>query len=148
MKLRSHKITTILATLALGITLCGHSARAEEKTTPLGDKMKIIAKSVKQLKGQVTDPTKQQSSIQLVEAAKQAATDAKALVPAKAATVPEADRPKFIADFQAQIDVLIKAFTDLDTALQAGKYDDAQKDFNGLAKIKGDGHKAFIKPEN
>lgn len=147
MKLIPAKIATLLAALVLGATFAGHTARAEEKT-PLDLKMDIIAKSVKQLKNQVTDPKQQQSSITLVEAAKQAATDAKQLVPAKAASVPEADRPKFIADFQTQIDALIKAFATLDDALHAGKYDEAQKAFNELGGIKQQGHKQFIKPEN
>jgi soluble cytochrome b562 len=148
MKLLPEKIITLIATLALGLTLAGHTARADEKETPLGDKMKIIAKSVKQLKNQIADATKQQSSIDLVEAAQKAAQDAKLLVPAKAASVPDADRPKFITDFQAQIDVLIKQFATIDTDLHNGKYDDAQKDFNDLNAIKRDGHKQFIKPQD
>ena len=132
----------ILILLAI-FSLAGHIARADEKSTPLGDKMKIIAKSVKQLKKQIADPTKQQSSIDLVEAAQKAAEDGKQLVPAKAATVPEADRPKFIADYQMQIDALIKDFATIDTALHDGKYDDAQKAFDTLGDVKRDGHKKF-----
>lgn len=146
MKLIPAKIATLLTAVALGASFAAHTARAEEKT-PLDLKMDIIAKSVKQLKNQVTDPNQQQSSIALVEAAKQAATEARALVPSKAASVPEADRPKFVTDFQAQIDVLIKAFATLDEALHAGKYDEAQKAFNELGGIKQQGHKQFIKPE-
>ena len=142
------KIATILATLALGITLTGITARADEKTTPLGDKMKVIAGSVKKLKSQITNPAQKDSSIQLVEAAEKAAQDARTLVPAHAADIPEADRAKFISDYQAQLDVLIKQFGTIDDALKADKYDDAQKGFNDLAKIKQDGHKAFIKPQN
>ena len=88
MKLIPAKIATLLAAIALGATFAGHTARAEEKS-PLDLKMDIIAKSVKQLKNQVTDPKQQQSSITLVEAAKQAATDAKQLVPSMAASIPE-----------------------------------------------------------
>lgn len=143
MKLLPEKIITLIVTLALGVTLAGHTARADQKETPLGDKMKIIAKSVKQLKNQVADATKQQSSIELVETAQKAAEDARQLVPSKAASIPDADRPKFITDFQAQIDVLIKQFATIDTALHDGKYDDAQKAFNDLAAIKRDGHKQF-----
>lgn len=148
MKLFAQKIPALLAAFALGITLAGHTARADEKETPLAGKMKIIAKSVKQLKNQIADATQQQSSITLVETAEQAATDAKQLVPAKAASVPDADRPKFISDFQAQMDVLIKQFGTIDDALKAGKYDDAQKAFGDLGKIKGDGHKQFIKKDD
>lgn len=138
------KIATILATLVLGASLFTQVARADEKDTPLSLKMKIISGSVKKLKSQIADSTQQQSSITLVETAKQAATDAKQLVPAKAATVPEADRAKFISDFQAQMDVLIKDFTTMDNALHDGNYADAQKAFNDLGGIRQQGHKQFI----
>jgi soluble cytochrome b562 len=138
------KILILLATFALA----GNITRADEKTTPLGDQMKIISKSVKQLKNQIADAAQQQSSITLVETAKQAATEARKLVPAKAASIPDADRPKFVADFQTQIDVLIKTFATIDDALHAAKYDDAQKAFNDLAQVKKDGHKQFIKPQD
>ena len=147
-KLLSRKTAILFSTLLLGAALGTHATRADEKETPLGDKMKIISKSVKQLKNQITDPTQQQSSIALVQTAESAAKDARGLVPAKAASVPDADRPKFISDFQAQIDVLIKQFDTINAALAAGKYDDAQKAFNDLANIKRDGHKQFIKPQD
>jgi soluble cytochrome b562 len=141
------KFTLLLTLAALGLAAGNHAARADEKDTPLGGQMKIIAKSVKQLKNQIADPNQQQSSIQLVQAAESAAKDARALVPAKADSVPEADRPKFITDFQGQMDVLIKDFDTIDAALTAGKYDDAQKAFNDLGAIKRDGHKQFIKQD-
>jgi len=147
MKTLPGKILTLLTALTLALTLTGHTARADEKETDLGKQMKIIAKSVKQLKGQIADAAQQQSSITLVETAKAAATEARKLTPAHAADIPEADRPKFITDYQTQIDVLIKDFTTIDDALHAGKYDDAQKTFADLGNVKKDGHKQFIKPE-
>ena len=105
--------------------------------------MKIIAKSVKQLKNQIADATQQQSSITLVETAKAAATDARALVPAKAASVPDADRPKFITDYQAEMDKLIGDFGKIEDAVKAGKYDDATKLYGDLNGVKREGHEKF-----
>jgi soluble cytochrome b562 len=141
------KFFTLVTTLTIAITLSGHTALAEGKDTDLAKQMKIISKSIKQLKNQIADPAQQQSSITLVESAKQAAAEAKKLTPAHAADIPEADRPKFITDYQAQMDKLIQDFTDIDTDLHTGKYDDAQKTFADLGGVKKDGHKEFIKPE-
>lgn len=137
------KFFTLALTLTLGLSLSTHTARAD-KETELGGKMKIIGKSVKQLRNQIADPAQQQSSISLVEDALKAAQDAKKLAPAKAANVPEADRAKFITDYQAQMDVLIKDLTAIEDALKAGKYDDAQKAYAGLGDVKKDGHGKFI----
>ncbi len=147
MKTLPGKILTLLTALTLAITFTGHTARAEEKDSDLAKQMKVIGKSMKQLKGQIADPAQQQSSITLVEAAIQAANNAKKLTPAHAADIAEADRPKFITEFQAQMDVLFKDLTDIDTDLHAAKYDDAQKTFADLGNVKKDGHKKFIKPE-
>jgi soluble cytochrome b562 len=144
MKLLPGKFLTLATTLALAITLAAH---ADEQKTELGEKMKIISKSVKQLKNQIADPAQQQSSITLAQAAETAAKDAQKLVPAKAASVPAPDRPKFVTDYQAQMDVLIKDFDAITSDLTAGKYDDAQKVFADLGNVKRDGHKKFTNPE-
>jgi len=148
MKSLPTKFFTATLTLALGVSLATQNARAEGKETELGGKMKIIGKSVKQLKGQIADATKQQSSIDLVETALKAAQDARALAPSKAAQIPEADRAKFISDYQLQMDYLIKDFTALEEDLKAGKYDDAQKVFTDLGQVKRDGHKKFQADED
>ena len=141
--LTSGKVPIILATIILGINLAGFTARAEEKETELGNKMKVIGKSVKALKTQIADPAKQQSTIDLLEAAKTAAGDAKNLTPDKTKDVPEADRAKFLTDFQAQIDKLIAEFGKIEDAVRAGNYDDASKFYGELGSIKREGHKKF-----
>jgi soluble cytochrome b562 len=134
------KVTAILATIVLCANL---TVRAEEKETELGNKMKIIGKSVKALKTQIADATKQQSSIELLEAAKTAAVAARTLTPDKAKDVPEADRPKFVSDFQAEIDKLIAEIGKIEDAVRAGKYDDAGKLYDELGPIKREAHKQF-----
>lgn len=144
MKSLPAKIYTAALTLMIAVSLSTHTARADEKESELGGKMKIIAKSVKQLRNQISDPAQQQSSVSLTEDALKAAQDAKKLAPSKAANVPEADRAKFITDYQAQMDVLIKDLTTIEDALKAGKYDDAQKAYGELGQVKKDGHSKFI----
>jgi soluble cytochrome b562 len=146
MKVHKRKIVACIIFIAfsivLGCILWLPSVRHRE-LTPLQKKMEIIARNVGQLKSQVTVPTKRQSSIELVEAAQKAAEESRQLVPAKAVSIPESDRQKFIADYQAQIDVLIKDFATIDQALHDEKYDEAQKAFDDLKEIKREGHGKF-----
>jgi soluble cytochrome b562 len=131
----------ILAAFVIGMHPA--SSRADDHETELGGKMKIIGKSVKALKGQISDATKQQSTIDLLEAAKKAATEAKDLKPDKTKDVPAADQAKFIADYQAEMDKLIGDFGKIEDAVKAGKYDDATKLYGDLNGVKRDGHKQF-----
>lgn len=130
----------IIAIAAL--TVATSTARAD-KETELGGKMKIVGKSLKQLKGQIADPTKQQSSVDLLEAAKKAAGEAKKLSPDKAKDIPEADRAKFLTEYQAEMDKLIGQLGKVEDAIKAGKYDDASKLYGDLNSTKREGHKQF-----
>jgi soluble cytochrome b562 len=116
--------------------------------TELGDKMKAMGKDLKQLKGQIGDATKQQSTVDLLESAKKNAGAAKKLTPVKAKEVPEAERPKFITDFQAEIDKLIGDLGKIEDAVKAGKYDDAKKLYGGLNQLKREGHEKFAPKED
>ncbi len=118
------------------------SLRADEDT-PLEKQMQIMARSIKQLSGQIADPAKQQSIVTLMETLKQAASDAKGLDPRKAASVPQADRERFLADYRAQIDKLSAAFNQIEEAVSTGKYDQAKTLLSALGPIKKEGHTKF-----
>ncbi|MCE9586996.1 MAG: hypothetical protein K8R57_01620 [Verrucomicrobia bacterium] len=134
------KIRNLLLSFSL-ITLV-FSLRADEDT-PLEKQMQIMARSMKQLSGQIADPAKQQSSVTLMETLKQAASDAKGLDPRKAASVPQADRERFLADYRAQIDKLSAAFNQIEEAVSTGKYDQAKTLLSAVGPIKKEGHTKF-----
>jgi soluble cytochrome b562 len=134
------KIRNLLLSFSL-ITLV-FSLRADEDT-PLEKQMQIMARSMKQLSGQIADPAKQQSSVTLMETLKQAASDAKGLDPRKAASVPQAYRERFLADYRAQIDKLSAAFNQIEEAVSTGKYDQAKTLLSALGPIKKEGHTKF-----
>jgi soluble cytochrome b562 len=113
------------------------------KQSELNNKMKAMARDLKQLKGQIGDATKQQSTVDLLESAKKNAEAAKKLTPSKAKDVPEADRAKFITDFQAEMDKLIGDLSKTEDAVKAGKYDDAKKLYGELGMLKREGHEKF-----
>lgn len=135
----------ILVATALSFCFASATARAEHKgpDSELARKMKLMGKNLKELKPQIADATKQQASVDLLETVKKIATEAKNLTPTKAKNTPEADRTKFISEFQSQIDKLIEALGKIEDAVKAGKYDDAKTLFGDLQMIKRSGHEKF-----
>ena len=134
------KIRTLL--LACSLILSTFSLRADDDT-PLEKQMQIMARSMKQLSQQITDSTKQQESIMLLETLKKAASDSKGLDPRKTASIPLADREKFLTAYKAQMDKLSEAFNQIEEALKAGKYDQAKVHLATVGSIKKEGHSKF-----
>jgi soluble cytochrome b562 len=134
------KIRTLL--LACSLILSTFSLRADDDT-PLEKQMQIMARSMKQLSLQLADSTKQQESIMLLETLKQAASDSKGLDPRKTASIPHADREKFLTAYKAQMDKLSEAFNQIEEALKAGKYDQAKAQLATVGSIKKEGHSKF-----
>jgi soluble cytochrome b562 len=134
------KFRTLLLTCCLIASV--FSLRADEDT-PLEKQMQIMARSMKQLSQQIADSTKQQESITLLETLKKAASDSKGLDPRKTASIPQANREKFLTDYKAQMDKLSEAFNQIEEALKAGKYDQAKAQLATVGSIKKEGHSKF-----
>ena len=65
------------------------------------------------------------------------------LQPKKTKDVPEAEKTAYIEKYKKQITELKKTFDDIETALKAGKVDEAKTLFDKLAEQKEKGHKDF-----
>lgn len=120
-------------------------AGKDDDDTELGDKMDKLNSAYKKLRKQIPDPTKNEDSLKQVAIVRQAAEDGMKLTPAKAADVPEADRAKFVADFQAEMKKFLGMVDDLQTALKANDNVAAQKAFDAMAQEQKDAHKQFRK---
>ena len=136
------KIRTFLLTCSL--IAPAFSLHADEDT-PLEKQMQIMARGMKQLSGQIADPAMQQSTITLMETLIKAAYDSEGLIPLKTATISQADREKFLADYRAQIEKLSAAFNQIDEAVKAGKYDQAKTLISAIYPIRKEGHSKFQK---
>ena len=136
---RSSRSFALTVTLLSGITLL----HAEEADSPLEGQMKILARGTRQLSQQVTDPARQQENIALLESLRKASSDSKALSPRKAASVPAADREKFLADYRTDLDELKDAFSRIEEAVKAGQYDKARSLLATVNTIKKEGHGKF-----
>jgi len=131
-------------TILLGSSLlfCAAVLLAEQDT-PLEMQMQILARGMKQLSMQINDPAKQQENVTLIETLKQAAITSTGLEPRKTASIPQADRDKFLADYRAQIGKLSEAFTQIEDSVKTGKYDDAKSLMTRIGSIKKEGHSKF-----
>jgi soluble cytochrome b562 len=123
------------------------AAPKEEKKTELEVRMEKIGKAAKALKKQIQDPAQNASSLELVAAIRAAAGEALTLTPAKAADLPEADRPKFTADFRAGLKEFIAGVDKLSAALKANDNAAAGALFKHLIDLEHKDHKQFRRPE-
>jgi cytochrome c556 len=140
MKLKS------LLTLALTLVIGGSVAFAEEDT-PLLKEMKVVNKNLRTLKRQVEDASKKDENLGLIAASKKAIENSLKLEPAKTKDVPAAEKAAYLDKYKAQMVDLGKSFDELETAVKAGKVDDAKKIFEKLSEQKEKGHKDFAPEE-
>jgi len=125
-----------------------NAAPKEEKPkTDLEKNMDSISRAFRTLRRQIADPTKNDSSLEQVAAIRTAAQAASQLTPAKAADLPEADRPQFVADFQAGMKDLFGALDKLEADLKANDNTAAAADLKQIQSIEGTNHKKFRRPE-
>jgi soluble cytochrome b562 len=121
------------------------AAPAEEKKTDLEMRMDKVGKAFRKLRKQVADPTQNASSLDLLKTMQEAAKEAAAFTPEKAADLPEDQRAKFTEDFKAGLQDLQDRFAKLQAALEAGKNDDAQAIVKDLVDFEKKEHKEFKK---
>ncbi|MFZ9683632.1 MAG: cytochrome b562 [Cephaloticoccus sp.] len=103
---------------------------------------------MRKLRRQVTTAELNAESRAQVAIMLEAAAKARALTPEKTADLPEADRPAFVAGYQAQIDKLLESLRDLDAALAAGDNAAAADLVRGLRGIQREGHKEYQKEKD
>jgi len=120
----------------------GGAATTVQKT-PLQKQMGMLADGIKQLSMQVADPTRQTNTISIIEILKKNVTDAKTLDPMKTASIPAADKEKFLSEYRTQLDKLVAAISSVEDAVKAAKYDEAKALLAKVAEIKMEGHTQF-----
>ena len=139
----------LLATLALPVASISvaHAqpapASATKEETELDHKMEDMNGVFRKLRRQISDASANASSLELVAKLRKASEESVALIPAKAEKVPEADRAKFVADYQAKMKEFIAEVDTLKAALEAGKNDDAAKIVTKLGNLQKSGHREF-----
>ena len=124
------------------------AAAPKAPKTALEKDMDKVNAALRKLRTSVKDATKNDTSLTYVSAIRDGLTAASNEIPAFAADQPEADRPKFIAGFQAKIKDTLGDVDKLEAALKANDNDGAAKLVAQLATDERAGHKTYRKPED
>jgi hypothetical protein len=122
------------------------AARAEAHhggENPLHETMEAMGKAFKAIRGQVSDPTKNESTLQLVAELERHTLAAKSMTPRGAATRPTDERAKYLADFRTDLANVLRGELELEEALLDNKNDKAAEAVQTLADMMSEGHKEF-----
>jgi soluble cytochrome b562 len=143
----SHLILAALLALPLPFLMRAEQPKQPQEETALEEKMDVMGAAFRKLKRQVGDAAQNAASLKLVAAMRTAAEEAVKLAPAKAADVPEAERPRFVADYRAKMSDLLVALEKLSQALQANNNDQAVRLVSEIGVMQKVGHKVFKRPD-
>ena len=121
--------------------------KKSHRATELEDRMGEMSSAYKKLRRQITDVSKNASSLEFVAKIRAGTEKAIQLTPAKAADLPSADRAKFIADFQDGIKHLQATLGKLEDALKANDNTGAAKILKEIGGEQKEGHNHFMRPE-
>jgi len=122
--------------------------KKQRPSTELEDRMDEMGNAFKKLRRQINEPTQNAASLELVARLRAGTEKAIKLTPAKAADVPEADRAKFIADYQEGIKHLQASIGKLEEALKANNNAEAAKILKEIGAEQKEGHKQFMRKES
>jgi len=120
----------------------------DEKKTDIDLRMDKMGKSFRKLRKQVSDPTQNASSIQLLGTMIAAAKEAEAFKPEKTEDVPADQQAKFLSDYVAGLKGMEDALQKVSDALTAGDNAGATKMVADIADLEKKDHKQFRRPEN
>jgi soluble cytochrome b562 len=148
--------TRLLApALLLAASLCiGPALRAQdgppngfkrEPKTELAKHMEAMGKAMRVLRNQIADSSQNASSLEQVATIRSEATEASKLTPVKEKDVPEADRAKFMADYQAGMKEFLAAVDKMEADLKANDNTAAVADYKKLGSLEQTDHKEFRK---
>jgi hypothetical protein len=123
------------------------AAPDKEVKTELETKMSKISRAMRALRKQAADASKNDSSLKLVATMEAGITASMDLTPAKAADLPDDQKPQFIADYKAGLKGMLEVLTKLEGDFKAGNNDDAVKVLAEVAALEKKDHKAFQTPK-
>jgi soluble cytochrome b562 len=138
----------IAALLAAPLSLLfSTSARAEEEKkqkSELHKKMEVIDEGMKKLKRTLKKADQNEASLKIIGNITDMAKECKEMTPSMAAKMPEADRKKFIDDYQKSMAQLIGMMGDMKKAVEAGDNKKAIEIHKTMKDFEEDSHDKFM----
>ena len=122
------------------------SFAAEEKSggdTELAKQMEQIQDNLKKLRKTVKDPAANKDTLETLSKLQALTVSSKALVPAKAAARPEAERVKFVAGYRKDMAALLEHFCKIETAVLDNDNAKADELFKQIKKLEDAGHEKY-----
>jgi soluble cytochrome b562 len=110
--------------------------------------MEKIGGAYRRLGKQISDASKNDDSLQLIANIRTQAEAAAKLQPEKTADVPADEQAKFVANYQTGMKNFLADLGKLETALKAGKNEDAVAVMKTLKADMDDSHKEFRKKKD
>ena len=111
--------------------------------TELAKQMEIIDEGLKKLRRTLRKPDQNKDSLEIINQIQAAAVACKALPPAKAAKLPEAERQKFVMAYRKDMAAMIVQLLNMEIAVLEGNNDKANEIHKGMKKIEDEGHEKY-----
>ncbi len=115
----------------------------EAEETPLAAEMEKVEHAEHFLRRSIGDAAQDAESLKRIAEAQQAILAAKLLQPKMTASVPEAERAKFLSDYRREMAGLLIEFTQLERALLDGDREAAKASYKKLHAMEEVGHNSF-----
>ena len=135
-----------LALLLAGLFIAAQAAprfAVAADDTELAKQMEQTDDLLKLLRKSLKVPAENAASLDTLTKLQALTVTQKALVPAKAAEMPEAEKAKFVAGYRKDMAVLLTHLCQIETAVIDGDNAKAEELFKGLKKIEDDGHEKY-----
>jgi hypothetical protein len=112
----------------------------------LGNTMSSMNRAFRGIRGQVTDASKNSSSLDLVLTLQRESVNAKSAVPPMLANLPEAEKTTKVAAYRKEMNKLIRQELDLEDQLLSGDNTKANETFQAIGATMNEGHGEFRPP--
>lgn len=125
----------------------GATEEGKVKKSELHQHMEKMEEAIKKLRRTIRKAESTPESIELTATVKKEATTCRDLIPSRAATLPEAERTKFVEQYKKSMDAFIAQVGKLDEALHAGDLEKAGDAYKDLKSKEDKGHDEFMQPD-
>ncbi|HZK83041.1 MAG TPA: cytochrome b562 [Humisphaera sp.] len=137
----------LAAPLTLLISVPAKADEEKKQKTELHKKMETIDDGMKKLKRTLRKADQNATSLKIVGNIIEMATACRDMTPSKAAKLPEADRKKFIADYQKSMTQLIETMGEMKKAVEGGDNKKAVELHKALKDQEEDAHDKFMESD-
>ena len=134
----------LAAPLALLSSVPAKAEEEKKQKTELHKKMETIDEGMKKLKRTLRKADQNETSLKVVGNIIELATACRDMTPSQAAKLPEADRKKFIDDYQKSMTQLIDTMGEMKKAIEAGDNKKAIELHKSLKDQEEDAHDKFM----